>query len=255
MSTAQIVPGLEKGLSVLELISAETSGIRFEEILNTLPVTRTTLFRLLKTLEKKNYILKHKNRYFPVSRFSGPDRKVLLKARNIMHPFLRNLLHFTGETVEAAVLETGRILYIAKLEAPDISVRMRFNEWEYHTHMHASGICKVMLAHAPVEDVRRITTNRKMKQFTPGTITDLDEFEKDLKKIRRKGGSIECEENRIGVKRISAPVFVNKTIFGAIGYVGLISNMTGRKKDREILKKVRDCADRISEKLSLENEE
>ena len=246
MSKKQIVPGLEKGMIALEYISRHPKGVAFGELLSNLPITRTTLFRILKTFEKIGCVVRQDRLYTLSGRVvfrTGFDNAVF---RKTALPYLKNIIKESGGTAEAAVYEKQRILYIAKLESPDSAARMLFNEWEYHTHMHASGIGKVMLAFLPEQEIDAVIERFGLKAYTERTITDAGNLKKHLKNIRKQGGCVEYEENRVGVKRISAPVVCNGELAGAIGCVGLMSDVISRKQDREMLEKVIGCARKIS---------
>jgi len=162
----EIIPSLEKGLAVLEIINFSPDGITFEQLLKETAITRTTLFRILKTLEKNNYLEKKDNKFFPAA-FAGIKRdNYLAEIRKISLPYMEKLLAITGETVEFGILDKGRIFYVIKQEALDYSVKMLFEEGKHHHHMHASGICKVLLSFLPEKDIRQIIDRDGIEKFT-----------------------------------------------------------------------------------------
>lgn len=249
MSENQRVPGLEKGLIALEYIAGHPTGVGFEDLLSNLPITRTTLFRILKTLETKGCIVRREKQYTLSGRLVFRNGFDTTRFRKAAMPYLNNLLKSVGGTVEAAVYDNLRMRYVAKLESADSAARMLFNEWEYHTHMHASGIGKVMLAFLPEQETDAVIERFGLEAFTQRTITDAKKLKRDLNKIYRLGGCVEYEENRVGVKRLSAPVVLNDQLVGAIGCVGLMSSVISRNQDREMLREVMGCARKITETI------
>ena len=250
MGKQNIIPSLEKGLKVLDIITSSLQGITAERLHSTTQISMTTLLRILKTFEKNGYITKKQGCFMLSIGCRIGREKFISHIREIAMPYLKKLLHTTGETVEFGILEGGKIFYVAKLEADDYSVKMLFEEGKFYRHMHASGICKVMLAFLSEQEIESIVKRDGMKKFTPKTITDLPTLLKNLKPIRTQSGSIEIEENRTGVKRISAPIFFKDNIFGPKGFVGPVSKLSLHIKDSEILKKIKKYTQKISQDLN-----
>ena len=73
--------------------------------------------------------------------------------------------------------------------------------------MHASGIGKVLLAHADQSKIDKYVTQENLETFTEHTICNKDELYAELNKIKAQGFAFDDEEKNIGMRCIAAPIF------------------------------------------------
>jgi len=92
---------------------------------------------------------------------------------------------------------------------------------------HSAASAKILLAHQPSEDIKRIINEKTLLKYTSKTIINPKKLEKHLSEIRRKGFSICNEELEEGIKAISAPVKnINKETIASITITGLSKRMS-----------------------------
>ena len=63
-------PGLEAGLTILELVSADRMGASFSTVLKVLPQSKASVARFLKSMVEAGYLRKEGGRYLPGLRFA-----------------------------------------------------------------------------------------------------------------------------------------------------------------------------------------
>ncbi|HJQ07431.1 MAG TPA: IclR family transcriptional regulator [Nocardioides sp.] len=131
-------------------------------------------------------------------------------------PFLHDLYGATLETVHLAVRDGLRVLYVDRL-AGHRSVPI-LSTVGSRMPMHATGVGKVLLAHAP-EDVRRRILGRPLRRFTPYTVTSPGLIEEQLRKVRANGYATTAEEMSAGACSVAVPVSVGEEVVAAIGFV------------------------------------
>ncbi len=117
---------------------------------------------------------------------------------------MTELRHRSGETVQVGVLDGRQVVYVERLDSPH-TLRF-FVELGRRNDAHCTGCGKVLLAH--LEPVRRIRVLRgwELTARTPNTITSLQDLERELANIRRRGYAENRHESEVGVASIAAPI-------------------------------------------------
>lgn len=126
-----------------------------------------------------------------------------LTLRDVAVPFMQDLYEATHENVHLAVLEGDEVLYMEKITGRR-SVPIRSHEAR-RLPLHATGVGKVLLAHAPDELLQSVV-DRGLPRFTPHTIVMPGQLSRALAEIRRTGISYSYEELTIGTVSVASPV-------------------------------------------------
>ncbi|NYI46648.1 DNA-binding IclR family transcriptional regulator [Nocardioides aromaticivorans] len=135
--------------------------------------------------------------------------------REIAAPFMNDLHAATRATVHLAVREGTEVLYLERLSGrasvPVVStVGSRLP-------LHATGVGKVLLAHAP-EDVVEAALAR-LARVTPYTITQPGRMREQLERIRHDGYATTVEEMTLGACSVAVPISAGDRVIGALGIV------------------------------------
>jgi IclR family KDG regulon transcriptional repressor len=189
--------------------SNKQKSVAFSEIAGALPFARTTVHRILYSLEKLGYVEKddHKAHYQLAGRFfelTGPAvhfRRLLSVARGEM----QNLLLQFGETVNLGILEDGQVTYIEVLQSPS-ALRIAADPGERNP-VHCTALGKAILAYLPENEAMAILDRQPMVRMTPKTITQKKHFMEHLAMIREKAIALDMEEHLTGVLCVAAPIF------------------------------------------------
>jgi len=242
---------LEKGIEVLDLLCRKKTSLSFFEIKKEVSIPKTTLYRILKTLIRKNFIEYDENekRYKLGYGILYLTRGVLsrLPLREISSPYLRKLCNETEETVELIIPDGDAILYIDKVESLN-SIRLVAQIGSKYKTIHASAPGKILLAFES-EVYKRFFKKKRFEKLTENTITDKDVLKAEIEKIKLRGWAYDNGEARIDVKRIAAPILnYGDKLVGII----CIAGPSYRIKNKEIKvfgKKVKKVAEEISKKF------
>jgi DNA-binding IclR family transcriptional regulator len=150
------------------------------------------------------------------------------RLRQVAEPFLHDVYAATLATVHLAVRDGDEVLYLHRMQGrasvPIVStVGSRLP-------MHATGVGKVLLAHAPAGVRDRVLAN--LVRVTPYTIVRPDVVEMQLERIRRDGVATTSEEMSLGACSLAVPVVRSSddTVVAAIGVV-----VATLKRDRQRL--------------------
>lgn len=122
--------------------------------------------------------------------------------REVAAPFLNDIHAATRATVHLAVRDGTQVLYLERLygkaSVPIVStVGSRLP-------LHATGVGKVLLAHAPEEVVESVL--ERLTRVTPYTVTQPARLREQLARVRRDGFATTVEEMSLGACSVAVPV-------------------------------------------------
>lgn len=136
--------------------------------------------------------------------------------RELASPFLHDIYGATLATVHLAVRDGDRVLYLDRL-AGHASVPV-VSTVGSRLPMHATGVGKVLLAHAP-EEVRQAVL-ADLRRVTPYTITQPGRLRAQLARVRQDGYAQTSEEMSLGACSVAVPIHdVTGRVIAALGIV------------------------------------
>ncbi len=245
-----MVPALERGLRIIELLAENNDGLRFVEIQNEIKIPKPSLSRLLRVLVENSYLTKSQGGYRLGNKFLYLSLSLIrdLDLRKKAYPHLIKLKEQTNETVELEILEGTSLIVIEKIESEE-SIRLFSQIGGKYTHLHATAPGKVVLAYMLDQELKSYIEKHGLVKITKNTITNLSLLKKHLTIIRQKGVAFDDQEMREGVRRIAAPVFdFQGKITGLIDLAGPVFRMN-LKKINNLQKLVKGTALNISRDL------
>ena len=201
-----------KIFSVLEYFinqGAKQQAISFQELSTNLPFARTTVHRILYSLEKLGYIEKADSKayyrlgskFFELTEPAVHFRRLQSLAKAVM---LDLLVRFS-ETVNLGVLDSGQVAYIEVVQSPS-ALRIAANPGDRNP-VHSTALGKVILAYLSKEEVESIIEEHPLIRMTPKTITQKAHLLEHLASVREQGVAFDLVENVDGVVCVAAPVF------------------------------------------------
>jgi DNA-binding IclR family transcriptional regulator len=123
--------------------------------------------------------------------------------RELAMPFMEDLYESTHGNVQLAVRDGDDALILEKISGRDsVSIVTRVGG---RLPLHATGVGKVLLAHAPVDAVDRLVA-AGLPALTPRTIVDAEKLEACLEEVRRSGYAWTRDEMTLGAVSVGAPV-------------------------------------------------
>lgn len=136
--------------------------------------------------------------------------------REAASPFLHDVYGATLATVHLAVRDGSQVLYLDRL-AGRMSVPV-VSTVGSRLPMHATGVGKVLLAHAPEEVQLEVLSD--LRRVTPHTITQPGRLRRDLARVRHDGYATTHEEMTLGACSVAVPVRgEGGQVVGAVGIV------------------------------------
>ncbi len=135
--------------------------------------------------------------------------------RELAAPFMNDLHAATRATVHLAVREGGEALYLERLSG-GLSIPV-VSSVGSRLPLHATGVGKVLLAHAPDDVVADVLA--RLGPITPHTITQPARMRDQLERVRRDGYSTTAEEMTLGSCSVAVPVTARDRVIAALGIV------------------------------------
>ena len=242
------VPGLERGLRVIEYLNEHPDGMTMGELSSRLGIPTNSIYRILATLERGNYVQKRENssHYYLGSKLlsmSAPVTGVPSFVESSL-PHMRTLRDDIKESVlcgtllgeEGVVLEQVEGLHSFSFR---ICPGLRFP-------LHTAAPGKLFLAHMAEAERELLIARLNLKKFTKHTLTSKSALLKEVHQARIDGFAFDREEEMIGQVCVASGVF-NRSgrLIGAIWMVA----PTNRVLPPDLSNfgtKVRQCAERIS---------
>ena len=232
-------------------VGATRKSVAFADLARAVPFARTTVHRILYSLEKLGYVEKDefKAQYQLAPKFfelTGPAvhfRRLQSIAKSVM----QNLLLRFGETINLGVLEDGQVVYIDVLQSPS-ALRIAAVPGERNP-VHCTSLGKAMLAFLPEGEVRSILEHNPMIRRTPKTITQQKHFLEHLAAVRERAVALDMEENVNGVVCVASPIFdQGGKVIAGLSISGPATRM--EPKLAQVQEEIRNSASALSRMLS-----
>jgi IclR family transcriptional regulator, KDG regulon repressor len=189
--------------------SSKEKSLSFSEISGSLPFARTTVHRILYSLEKLGYVEKDEthSRYQLAAKFFDLTAQAVhfRKLRSVARTAMQSLLLRFGETVNLGILDDGQVRYIEVLQSPS-ALRIAATPGERNP-MHCTALGKTFLAYLPEKEILAILEKHPLIRMTPKTITQKKHLLEHLAMVREKAVALDMEENLGGVVCVAAPIF------------------------------------------------
>jgi IclR family transcriptional regulator, pca regulon regulatory protein len=201
------VQSLERGLLVITAFSSEFPRLTLAQTAHRTGLTRATARRLLLTLQSLGYA-RSDGRVFELT------PKVLdlgfaylssLDLGRIAELDMKTLVERTNESCSAAVLDGTDIVYVTRVPT---TTRILTISLGIGSRLPAfcTSMGRVLLADLEDEEAAARLSGVERPQFTPRTITGIDELRAQLELVRRQGWAMVDQEREVGVRSIAAPL-------------------------------------------------
>lgn len=219
---SQSVRAVERALDILLCFTPEEPNRSLTQISECVHMSKTTVHRLLGTLENKRFISRDKatGLYRLGFRFIEMASLVLhdVDLHRWAQPYLQRLSAECGETVDLSILDGNQVIYLQVIESPQRVKLAAAVGQRLPAFCTASG--KALLAHLPEEQLRKILGDN-LTQYTGSTPVTVQEIMDSLRVTRERGYAISEQEYEHDINAVAAPIFdVENQPIASIAIVG-----------------------------------
>lgn len=202
-----MVETLIRFFKIIDLLE-NSSELRLKDIADKLSLDKSTAHRFLKTLLKYNYIkINPANKKYSLGlKFLNIATKIIdsIDVRNVAHSYLIELEEYTNETIHLTTFDGKRVVYIDKIESRK-PIRM-YSRIGNVAPINCTAAGKVILAFQKDDVINRVIDELDFIPLTNNTITNKEEFLKNLEEVREKGFAIDNSEHEENICCIAAPI-------------------------------------------------
>ena len=198
-----LVQVIARAASILWVLREHPEGLSLSQLAKETHLARSTVHRIISTLEVERFVT-----------WVGPNGRVRLglglatlgaavstDLRRELRPYLESLSLDVDETVDLAVLDRDRVLFIDQVTSLQRLQAVSGIGLTFPLHCTANG--KAMLSLLPDEQVIPLLPS-KLQSYTPRTLTSRDELLEELRTIRTTGLAFDREEHNVGICAIGA---------------------------------------------------
>ncbi|WP_321842821.1 IclR family transcriptional regulator [Paraburkholderia bannensis] len=253
--TSYRVPGLERGLRILTEFSPREPVLDAPELSRRLGIPRTTVFRLLQTLESLGFLERadrDRNYRLGVAVLRlGFEYLSSLELTDLGLPLIESLRDATGLTSHIVIRDGRDIVFVAKAQshAPIFSsVKVNVGT---RLPAHATTHGQVLMGDLTLDDLRALYPEPQLERFTPSTPDTVEELYMRIREDAERGYAVSESSFERGISVVSAPVRndtgrIAAVVTTTIPRPGIEASLL----DGGLIDKVRHAADELSKRLN-----
>ncbi|MGP3968219.1 IclR family transcriptional regulator [Streptomyces sp. 6N223] len=197
---------VDRAISIITLCAESPRGLR--ELADELDVHRSTVLRLLQTMEKRGFMRRDRDGTWALGlRLTGVAVSALeaIDTRTVAHPWLLRLARELGHTLHLAELQGSDVVYVDKVEGRG-AMRMH-SRIGLPVVIHTAAVAKALLAYLDPPGRNRIIAKATFQRFTGKTITSPTAYVKELEAARERHWAKDDGEYEEYINCVAVPIF------------------------------------------------
>jgi DNA-binding IclR family transcriptional regulator len=244
------VPGLERGLRLLQLFGRARPLLTAAEMARALAIPRSTAFRIAQTLEHLGFLQREGDRYrigASVLRL-GFEYIASLEVADLARPVVERLCEDTGLSSQLVIRDGREVVVVLKASPPaafatNVTVGTRFPA-------HATILGRVLLAGEDEATLAALYPEAALPRVSAGAPRTLAELKRVLREDRARGYAISESFFEQGVSAVAAPVRdAGGAVVAAISVTAQRPSLEPRELRDRLVKQVTGAAAALSHRL------
>ena len=250
----KVVQSVSRALDLLEIFLELGPEIGLTEIASALQLNKATTYHLLSTLEGRRFLERPSNsrQYRLGSQLLelGSYYQSQLDIHHVALPILTTLAEKTNWTAFLVVPDGDEALCVERIEGND-DVRIFHLRVGSRLPLHAGAGPRVLLSGKTDDEILAYAKRTQLRPSTPKTISSIEKLMVDVKRTRKQGYAISCEDVNLGVAAIGAPIrdYSNQVI--AAVSLSSLTIWFGEEKIPELAAIIKSAAEQISIKMGV----
>jgi len=210
--SAYAAPIVTKAMRILRFIARSADNPGLSDIASKLSLAKSTTHGILTALESSGWILRD-----PITRaytcgHAMKDLTAMATVRlplvSMARPFLEKLSNFIREDIILGILVGQNLLTLDQVEtSKELKVTAKPGT---RLSIYAGAAGKIFLAHIEEQRLDEILASLPLPRFTPSSITDPDDYRRELKRVRDAGFAVDNGEYITNCRAVAAPIFFGK---------------------------------------------
>ncbi len=202
------IHSLERGLEIVGVIARAGRPLSLTEISESFSIDRSSVFRLLSTLAKHNFVLQDPDtkRYslgFRMLEYAGLYGEQS-HVESLIRPIMRRVLASTRQNTHLAILDGAEVVFIA-VEQPreSISLNLSVGMREPAT---VTALGRALLAFGDADIVAGSLAASEYRKYTDKSPRSAKEVMRSLDPVRARRLAVDDEEYKKGIVCFASPV-------------------------------------------------
>jgi IclR family acetate operon transcriptional repressor len=203
---AYSVRAVQRTLDILDALQESRQGLSLAQLAEAADLPKSSLFRYLATLQARGYVQRDGARgRFMLGRRLLPAQSLRLeRLARVARSHLQAVRDRFEETVNLGVLDGTRVGYLQILESPR-TMRLAARQGD-RDPIHSTALGKAIASQLGPQHALRILEAEGMPRLTSRTITDPEDFLRELEDVRRLGFALDHGENEEGGHCVAVPL-------------------------------------------------
>ncbi|WP_432408353.1 IclR family transcriptional regulator [Wukongibacter sp. M2B1] len=202
-----IITMVDRAVLILEEIFSADEYIGVSEIAQNLDLPKATVYRILNTLYRRNFVDKDNDtdKYKLGLSFIqyGEKVKSKLNIKTISEEFMERLSKNVGETVNLGISHDGNIINIFSIEGESSALVSKLIPI---SPLHCSSTGKILLSQMTEEEIENYFDSHEIQKRTINTIVNYKDFRKEKEEILKEKIAFDNEEYEYGLTCIASPI-------------------------------------------------
>jgi len=227
-----ILKTLDKGIIVLLHLLEVNNSISVTELSKNLSINKSTIFKILKTLEGRGLVYQFENEKYGLRiemfQMIVDQYDLNPSLQRIARNEIERLSTKCHETVTLSSLVESNVQCIDKIDS-SVTVHITHKVGRF-SPLYTGATGKAILAYYSDSDFKKYIQSISLKPLTDYTLTSVEDLLIDLKEIKKRGFAYSHGELDLGVSGVAAPIFqTNEKVVGAVSIWGLTQSISHEK--------------------------
>lgn len=250
MEEQHTVRVIDRVFDIIEQVAASSTPMSLSDIAKSTDMSKSTVHRLLTAMCARHYIEKNPDSTYSIGYKLMETVSLHINSLELLteaKPFLTSLMRDLHLTAHMGILDGCDVIYLEKMDVyPNTRL---YTQVGFRSPAYCSSMGKCLLSCLSGEELDHTLHACDFKRYTPNTITDMQEFKRYLRVVRRQGWAMDNEEYQQGHRCIGAPVYDYRgTPVAAISASGSTSQLTDNTLE-SVIREVKQAAAKLSQKM------
>ncbi|MFJ8235384.1 IclR family transcriptional regulator [Ureibacillus sp. NPDC094379] len=238
-----------RSMDILNLFIEHTE-LSFQEIIELSEIPKTTVYRMLKSLEEMEFLEKGLDAKYRLGMILLKFGNLLynrLDVRKIAYPIMQELHSDVKEAINLVIRDGEEAIYIEKIDDKQ-KVRL-YTAVGRKSPLHAGACPRAIFSFLPEYEVKEYLDSVELKSYANGTFTDKEKLYEKVKQEREQGFTISHSELENHTSAVAAPIYNHLgEVVAGMAIAGLEANYQGENVDIFVDKLIKATTE-ISRKL------
>lgn len=245
------VQSLQRTFDILEVVGNSVSPVSLKYITDETGLPKSTVYRLLSNLEKRDYVRCDSNGNYRLGLqllMMSQRAEQNFDIKHLARKYLLSLNELTKETVHLGVLANNRVMYVDTVESPH-ALRLVAKLGTTNS-VHCTALGKALLINHDADKIKEILAGEGMERRTEHTLCTPEDYLAEIDKTRKLGYALDDCESELDGRCIGAPIYDNAgNVVAAISISGLASRFVKDFIEQEVAAKLLESTREISKAL------